>query len=220
MNRLQTHNNIIKIVGIIKRLKKEENTMKAPLIEIPQMILIGSTGQNSGKTTFGTGLIGQMKAHSITALKISTIQQKGEPCMRGAYGCGSCSAFNGTFCLTEETSKVTDKDTSMYLAAGANRAFFLKTLKANILDGLYHFLNNTSSDSVIICESNSLREVVKPGLFIMLKGTGQVKPSAAAVIKYADYIINNDYRTDYANRMSIIVNNMDNLDNHRLSAFI
>lgn len=194
--------------------------MKAPLIEIPQMILIGSTGQNSGKTTFGTSLVGRMNNHPITALKISTIQQKGEPCMRGAEGCGSCSAFNGTFCLTEEISKVTDKDTSMYLAAGANKAFFLKTLKENILEGFYHFLENTSSNSVIICESNSLREVVKPGLFIMLKGTGKVKPSAAAVMKYADYIINNDYRTDYANPMLQIIRKNDNFESHRLSALI
>jgi hypothetical protein len=54
-------------------------------------------------------------------------------------------------------------------------------------------LEKAPPDSLILGESNSLREAVKPGCFIMLKSaTGGIKASAARVAALADITIESE----------------------------
>ena len=73
--------------------------------------------------------------------------------------------------------------------------FWLRCHKEHLAEGIKYFLSQIPRDAVIICESNSLREVVKPGRFIMLKNPEDtsVKPSAAAVMELADDVVENDF---------------------------
>ena len=53
--------------------------MKKDLVSIENMILIGSTGRNSGKTTLASALINKFKSDiKVIALKITTIEHKME----------------------------------------------------------------------------------------------------------------------------------------------
>lgn len=184
--------------------------MENKLLGIPQMILIGSSGRNSGKTTLAIELINKWKdKFPIIALKITTLQEKNGKCQRGGEGCGACSHMKGDFELLEETNNNANKDTSLLLTSGANKVYWLKSLSANIYDGITFFMSKVPPNTLIICESNTLRKVVIPGSFIMLNNkNGLIKKSASEVIHNADFIIENDIRNDINSIIEKIESNL------------
>ena len=159
------------------------------------MLMIGSAGPNVGKTELACAILRRFAGkHKIVGIKVTAIQEKNGQCPRGGAGCGVCSSLEGVFCITEEKDRGAGKDTSRLLAAWAERVFWLRVLKAHLAEGLAALLDVIGPDAVLICESNSLRQVVKPGLFLMGKGTnaGSWKDSARKVKRYADRIVVSD----------------------------
>jgi hypothetical protein len=155
---------------------------------VGNLILIGSTGRNAGKTTLAVALIKKLRErHPVNAAKVITVEQKGALCPRGGKGCGACS-LESDFVLCEEHSQLTGKDTAQLLTAGANRVFLLRSLKS-ALPGAFAELRDQTGDETLIVESNSLRTVVKPALFVMLADGERPKPGAQAVMEAADFII-------------------------------
>lgn len=178
------------------------------LLKIEQMVLIGSTGRNSGKTTLAIGLINKWKdKFPIIALKITSIKDKNGKCPRGGIGCGVCTNIQGNFELLEEKDNTNNKDTSLLLAAGSEKVYWLKCLNDHIYDGIKYFMDQIPSNTIIVCESNSLRNVVIPGSFIMLKNmkNNEIKESASKVINKADIIVENDFK----NSINEIIKNLD-----------
>ena len=173
--------------------------MENKILNIPQMVMIGSSGRNSGKTTLATALIKKFKCDfPIIGLKVTTITEKDGKCPRGGEGCGVCSNLEGNFEIIEETNKDGIKDTSCLLASGAKNVYWLKTLKSHNLEGFETFMSTIPKDTLIICESNSLRKVVRPGIFIMMNNSpnNTIKETASEVIDKADIIIDYDFRND------------------------
>ncbi len=167
---------------------------------VPNMILIGSTARNSGKTTLAGLIINRYKLNgSVVGLKVTTIHDKNRKCIRGGEGCGACSSLKGNFQITEELNASNNKDTSLLLAAGADRVYWLKTLEGNIYEGFETVIDRIPKGALIVCESNSLRTAVNPGVFIMIKNTRdcQIKKSAGKVIDQADIIIENNFNDDF-----------------------
>ena len=177
------------------------------MIKIPGMLMVGSTGANVGKTELACALIRKFsKSRPIIGIKVTTIKAKDGQCPRGGQGCGVCSSLEGDFCITEEidstrtrfTSNTSTgncgKDTARVLAAGASRVFWLRVMKTHLKKGLTALLDIIGSDAVLVCESNSLRRVVEPGLFLMIKGRGLKvwKTSARETGRYADRIVISD----------------------------
>lgn len=165
-------------------------------LDIKQMILIGSTCRNSGKTTLAVELIKKWKNNfPIIALKVTTIKDKSGKCPRGGQGCGVCTSIKGNFELLEEHNKTKNKDTSLLLSSGAERVYWLKCSNTHLSDGISFFMDRVPKNSLIICESNSLRKVVTPGKFIMVKNINNdiIKQSAKEVIDNADIVVENDF---------------------------
>lgn len=171
------------------------------MLYTPQMLLIGSSGQNTGKTTLAKALIktwksfppGSPEGVPIVALKITSVAQHGALCPRGGAGCGACVSITRDFVLEEEQGTSPNKDTAQLLAAGADRVFWLRSLYGSLTAAYTHFLDQIPQKGLIIGESNSLREVVLPGCFIMLMNTSTpvVKPTAARVLPLADLVVQN-----------------------------
>jgi hypothetical protein len=177
------------------------------MISSEQMILIGSTGRNSGKTTLAAELIRRWKDRfPIVALKVTTIACKGV-CQRGGEGCGSCTDISSDFLLEEEQDGVSGKDTVQLLKAGAAQVFWLRTLHSAIAEGFACFIEKTLPDALLICESNSLRELVNPGCFIMLANgeNGEIKPSAVKVADYADITGVNVFEPENLDRLMAMI---------------
>ncbi len=165
------------------------------MFKLDGMLMIGSAGSNVGKTELACALLRKFsKSFDIIGIKVTTIKDKDGQCPRGGEGCGVCSSLEGVYCITEETDSSSGKDTARLLTAGASRVFWLRVLRDHLLEGTTALLDIIGPDSVSICESNSLRQVVEPGLFLMAKNRNLNvwKNSAQQVKKYADRIIVSD----------------------------
>ena len=159
---------------------------------VPTMILVGSTARNLGKTALAARLIEALRpGEKVVGVKVTTIRDRGTGCPRGGEGCGTCSSLTGDFEIREETDPDGNKDTSQLLKAGAARVFWLKVMRDALAEGLDALMARIDRDAVIVAESNSLRKVVAPGVFLMLKGSdgGPVKPTARDVMPFVDIIV-------------------------------
>jgi len=184
---------------VITMLKNRRHHIEGPrfagtnkMIKLDGMLMIGSAGANVGKTELACTLLRKFnKTSDIIGIKVTTIKAKDGQCPRGGEGCGVCSSLEGVYCITEELNSSSDKDTARLLTAGASRVFWLRVLKEHLPEGTTALLDIIGTDAISICESNSLRQVVKPGLFLMAKNHNLKvwKSSARQVKKYADRIV-------------------------------
>jgi len=170
------------------------------MIKMPGMLLIGSSGRNSGKTRLACAVIRNNIEHAdIIGLKVTTITENEGKCPRGGEGCGVCSSLEGDFCITEEYGEEKGKDTALLLDAGAIRVFWLRVIEEKLNQGFEALLQEIPRSAVIVAESNRLRMVVEPGLFLMVAdNSSSIKESAERVWNYADKVIyTNGYEFDY-----------------------
>lgn len=161
-------------------------------LNVPRMIQIGSTGRNNGKTTLAKELVANNKDIDIYGLKIITINGHKGKCQRGETGCGICTNVSANYELIEEKDATGTKDTMELLKAGCKKVYLLKVFSEHLLDGFLAFYKLIPDDGLIICESNSIRKVVKPGLFIMMDNNSTCKETALSVISYADVTLNRE----------------------------
>lgn len=160
------------------------------MISAPSILLLGAAGRNSGKTTFACALIERFsKKGPIVAAKVTTIRERDGTCPRGGQGCGVCAAFKDRYDITEETVCGGTKDTQRLLASGAAQVYWLRVLKDHLEEGAAALLERIGPDLPVVCESNSLRHVLAPGLFLQFRPADMqtVKASARAVQPYADH---------------------------------
>lgn len=162
-----------------------------------QLILIGSTGRNSGKTTLAEALIrAACETEKPIGLKVTTIQDRHALCPRGGEGCGACGSLEGDFYLEREDGSNPRKDTARLLAAGCAEVYWLRVRKDCLLEGYLRFKAQLKGDPLIICESNSLRHAVIPRSFIMIQNTtiNRAKQTALDVMEYADVVYEGEFR--------------------------
>ena len=158
-------------------------------IHLPGMLLIGSAERNAGKTEFSCRTIKEfLGTRELVAVKITAIDRADGQCPRGGEGCGVCSSLKGSFELSEEKDATRHKDTCRLLAAGATKVFWLRVLKSHMREGLQKVLDTIGKDVVWLCESNSIRNVVRPGVFLMVQDSesGSYKASAKKVRGFVD----------------------------------
>lgn len=169
------------------------STENKTLLQARQMVLIGATGRNSGKTTLALQIIHAFKnTLPVVAFKLITIRNHGDICPRGGQGCGICQGLKGSFDITLETGTGT-KDTMVLKKAGANQVYLIRAYKENLREALEEALKLVPKDALILCESNSVRLVAEPALFVMIQSTSSsIKPTAEAVMEYADVILPQD----------------------------
>ena len=165
------------------------------MIFMPGMLMIGAAGRKAGKTQFACGLIKKFSSqHRIIGIKVTSIDGGNKGCHRGATDCNICTRLEGVYEICEETDRQNAKDTGRMLASGADRVFWLRCEKTRLEQGMAALLEIIGTDTVSICESNSLRTVVEPGVFVMVAGAGDAcwKESAKNVVHYADRVVSFD----------------------------
>lgn len=165
------------------------------MIKVDGMLMVGSAGASVGKTELACALLRKFAAdRDIVGIKVTTIKDKNGQCPRGGEGCGVCSSLDGSFLITAETDTGSNKDTTRLMTAGASRVFWLRVLKDHLAEGAEALLAVIGTDAISICESNSLRHVVEPGLFLMVESRSLKawKDSAQQVKDYADKIVVSD----------------------------
>ncbi|MDO5717413.1 MAG: hypothetical protein Q4P34_00385 [Tissierellia bacterium] len=178
------------------------------MIKENKMILIGSTGRNSGKTTLACSLIEKYKMkYNIIGLKVTTISSRSAKCPRGGEGCGVCTSITGDYDIKFEKKRNSDKDTVRLLNSGCEEVYWIRAHRDSLSKAYEEFMEISKGYDIIICESNSLRHIVEPAVFIMIKNTDDelMKPTSREVIGYADIIIGS-CDEDEAERISDLIN--------------
>jgi hypothetical protein len=134
------------------------------MFDIPNMVMIGGNSRNSGKTTLACSIISKFSiTNEVVGLKVTGIRP-GEAHLHGNH---SGETMHG-YTILEETDCSSGKDTSKMLKAGATRVFYIFAEDIFIEKAILHFVSMYINNQVIVCESRSLRDIVKPGLFLMM----------------------------------------------------
>jgi len=157
---------------------------------IPNLIIIGGSSRNVGKTTLALKVIEKYAASErITGLKVTSIRP-GEETHHGNHE--NHDLLN--FLIIEETTNSSSKDTARMLSAGADKVYYIETPDSMIREAMEMFLTTINTGSPIVCESRSLRTAVIPGLFVLLKhfDTDLIKPDFDVYEKLADITVSID----------------------------
>ena len=157
------------------------------------LLIVAGTGRNVGKTEFICQLIKKFRlTANIYTLKVSAVYPD-----EGIYH-GNHAGTEIVGRLFEETRIDLDKDTSRVLRAGAKRAFYLRSDNDCIEEGYLEFRSLIPEDAVVVCESNSLRMAVEPGLMILVRPvTYDCKPRAVSLLPLCDIEIISDGQSGF-----------------------
>lgn len=165
-----------RIQGELGKIYPEVN-----MIKMPNMLMIGSTCKNAGKTALACKIIEKFKSqYDITVLKITILTDPINP-------------TSSQYEITEETNPSCEKDTCRLLSKKPEKVLWLKTSYYSLREGFSKFMEILSQTSIIVCESTSLRNFVEPGIFVVMKNNeNAIKPSAQNVLHLADEILTNN----------------------------
>ena len=159
-----------------------------------KLLIVGGVGRNVGKTEFCCRLIQKISGrYDVYGLKVSAVLPD-----ELAYH-GDHSSLPAAINLFKEENRVSTKDTSRMLRAGAKAVYFLHGDDETIIKGYLQFKQQIPQGSLIVSESNSLAARIEPGLLTVVKGTGKdIKPRAAVLLSSADIVVNSDGRSGFS----------------------
>lgn len=152
------------------------------------VLVIGGHSRNVGKTSVVAGLISSLREFRWTAFKITQ------------YGHGICSA-NGEACdcatadhawaVSEERNRDGESDTSRFLAAGAEKAWWVRTEQGRLAEAMPRIREILSETENAIIESNSVLRFLKPDLYLTVLDpqTADFKTSAQTFLDRADAVL-------------------------------
>lgn len=154
------------------------------------LVVVGGHTRNIGKTSVVAGLIAAIPELNWTAIKITQ------------YGHGQCSS-DGEPCecvvtdvehpcaVSRETDSGSGTDSSRYLAAGARRAYWVRTATGQLAYALPEIRRIVETSEHIIIESNSILQFFQPDLYfaVMDFGAEDFKQTSVVYLDRADALI-------------------------------
>ena len=129
------------------------------------LIVVGGHSRNIGKTSVVAGLIRRMRDRKWAAVKIT--QYGHGMCASKGEACGCEAEPEHPFALSEEYEP-NKTDTGRFLAAGAERSFWLRAPSGELARAAGTIRKILDQNENVIVESNSVVELVQPDLFLML----------------------------------------------------
>ncbi|MBZ5552338.1 MAG: hypothetical protein LAO21_06425 [Acidobacteriia bacterium] len=150
-----------------------------------KLVLVGGHSRNIGKTSVVEGLIRSLREFPWTAVKIT--QYGHGVCAVNGESCG-CAVSEHQFAVVEEKEVTTGTDTSRFLAAGARRSLWVRTKQGELFTALPAFQKEIEDEDFVIVESNSLRQFLKPDIYLQVLDPNQedFKLSAQKFFDLAD----------------------------------
>jgi hypothetical protein len=152
------------------------------------LVVVGGHSRNIGKSSVVAGLIRKLRDWKWTAVKIT--QYGHSACAHDGSHCG-CEAGPGeTYALSEEFEP-NRTDSGRFLAAGAERSFWLRTPAGELARAAGTLRKILDQSENVIVESNSVVELVQPDVFLMLLDFSceDFKPSSMRFLDRADAFV-------------------------------
>jgi len=148
------------------------------------LVVVGGHTRNIGKTSVVAGLISALPEFQWTALKITqyghnVCSTDGEPC-----GCATADPDH-PFAVSEEMDRTGGTDTSRFLAAGARRAYWVRTAAGQLGHAFPAIRRILETSQYVIAESNSLLQFIKPDLYLVVLDFG-ARDFKATSLRYLD----------------------------------
>jgi len=132
-------------------------------LQLNNVLLIAGEGRNVGKTTLGCNITSRLTIkEKVIAIKIS-------PHFHQLTESLSILMNTDSIVIARETDKLSGKDSSRYLNAGASEVYYIQC-KENGLSMLASWIKDNISPGIpVICESGGLGRKIIPGynIFIM-----------------------------------------------------
>lgn len=161
-----------------------------------RLIVVGGHTRSIGKTQLVCDLISALPEANFIAGKIT--QYGHGVCAQNGEHCG-CAPDEHASAFSWEESATSGTDSARFLAAGAQRAFWLRTKQGFLAEGLpvlRESLNSLAAESAegplkVIVESNSLLQFLKPSLYLAVLDPRRedFKPSAKTALDRADAFV-------------------------------
>jgi len=171
-----------------------------------RVVVVGGHTRTIGKTQLVCDIIAAFPKARWIAGKIT--QYGHGVCAQNGHDC-DCAPDEHICAISWEESASTGTDSSRFLAAGAQRSFWLRTKQGFLAEGLpilrqaigeasesvpsrsSHDSENGDSPVALIVESNSLMQFVKPTLFFAVLDPAKedFKDSARAALDRADALV-------------------------------
>lgn len=152
------------------------------------IVVVGGHSRNVGKTSVVAGLIARLPQYHWTAFKITQYGHgfctaNGEPC--------DCQTDDHTLAFSDERSNSSGKDTARFLAAGAERAIWVRTRVGKLAEGMPRIRKEIAAAENTIIESNSILQFLRPDLYLTVldPGTADFKDSARLFLDRADAVL-------------------------------
>jgi hypothetical protein len=149
------------------------------------LVVVGGHSRNIGKTSVVAGLIRRLRDRKWTAVKIT--QYGHGVCSHAGEACGCEVEPEHPFALSEEFEPG-GTDSGRFLAAGAERALWLRTPVGELARARSQVRKILAQSQNVIIESNSILELVEPDLFLMVLDFScrDFKPSSLRFLDRAD----------------------------------
>ena len=152
------------------------------------LVVVGGHTRNIGKTSVICSLIRAASNLEWTAMKITQFGHG--VCSKDGQECG-CTVPDHDYALTRELDPASGTDTSRYLAAGAERSYWVRTASGNLGEAMPALRRLWDSSGNAIVESNSLLQFVRPDLYLVVLdfGVEDFKDSSRRYLDRADAVI-------------------------------
>ena len=152
------------------------------------VVVVGGHTRNIGKTSVVAGLIAALPDRRWTAVKITQFghgvcSANGEPC--------ECETADHTIAVSEERSRVSGTDTARFLAAGAEKAFWVRTRQGQLAEAMPKLRQLMAAAENVMIESNSVLRFLQPDVFVSVLNpeVADFKPSALRYLDRADALV-------------------------------
>jgi hypothetical protein len=146
------------------------------------IVVIGGQAKDVGKTGVVCALISALPERRWTAIKISSAHGGSER---------RAAAVTRVMAIAEERDPTTGTDSSRYLAAGAVRAFWVRTAEGQLAQAMPGIRAAMAAAENVILESNSILGWLQPDLYatVLDPRIAAFKASALRYLDRADAIL-------------------------------
>lgn len=127
------------------------------------ILVVGGHTRNIGKTSAVEAILRQTPEANWTAVKVT--QHGHGICANSGEPCG-CETVPECPVALDEQRVLDSTDSGRFLAAGASRAYWLRTAQGELARAMPMIRQLAASSVNIVFESNSLLQFLKPDLYI------------------------------------------------------